>query len=420
MEESDESSMLIVTARKGLYKLINIKVQDPDESDQYLFRWGVSHLLESEINREKEIIEVFSEYSYLEQKLAYQKTENFFDDLVDSYMKFDNKAFRSDLTKNFLNFIIPAEQNNILKIETLHSLLVYRQNQEFYQEFLQLAISETDQGSYLDLNDSSNTLYPIFLSKLANSQRRNGQISTARNLLTKSLDLLIKQNNIKELARVEYDIGYVYYLEGRPDKAYNHFEKSKNYATKLNDEIGYWISNCVQHHTGQFSHAGPLSPGDFKKVLMEALPVFKAHAKEGNENARRWVKNVYAHYFKVLFEEKNRNEAERWYIQLLNHPWMQKYGVHQIKEYKAMLAVLEERWEDAASSYSELLSGLKVSKESAAKDYLEYAKVLIQLNRYDESLRVVEIGLSCPNNYGNFYYKVRLESVKQQIEKLIR
>lgn len=408
-------AILLQTARNSLIKLLRTEIDSPTEVDSYLFRWGITHLLEDqESDHMLKVEELLSSYPYLQAKSEHQKLEFFFDDLFNGYQKVTETSDGMTILKVFLHLFVAMEKEGKVSIETLHALFVYQEDQRFYEQLLWMATNKKIDFQDEELANSFEQLYPSFLSRLANFQRRNGQLEKAKVLLKRSSDMFEEQKNYSEMARVQYDIAYIHYLQGNYDFADMHFESSKNFAMAIQDEVGFWISKCVQYHSGQFNRNGDKTTADFKQVMAEALPIFRKHAKlHNNENARRWIKNIYAHSFKVAFEEGDVSYAQEMFNKLTENDWMKKYGKSSFIEYEARLRMLEGDYEEAERLFASYLKGdhVELDVESRSKEFLDYAKLLKTLNDYPGVLRIAELGLACPPDFGNRYYIEELQAI---------
>ncbi|GAM12039.1 hypothetical protein [Mesobacillus selenatarsenatis] len=408
MNENHETNLLLGMARKGLLKLMRTDVKNPSPSDIYLLKWGVVHLLEDDENRNLEIVSFLSSPLFLETKITYQKLEFFLDDLYEAYQQLtkDDIDFLPVLTA-FLGLMLKElkNQKTDLTVENIHASFVYRPDLSFYDEFLCFALAELETRKTVDFE----RLYPSIALRLANLRRRQGKLQESLGHLQTCISIFSKDNNDKELQRVEYDFGYINYLQGNADEAYSHFEKSKQHAKAVNDEVGFWMSYCVQMHTAQFGSTTKVSTEEFINVLHQALPIFERHGRKGHENAKRWVKNVYAHLIKAAFDIKDRALAEEFQTRLLNHPWTKKYRGGLMPEYQARCSVLNGNDQEALQHFHSYLNSGNIQGEAIAKEYLEYARLLLKNEQQSEAVKFAQIGLSCPNDFGNSYYINELE-----------
>jgi hypothetical protein len=407
LNENQETNLLLQTARDGLIRLVKSSIEIPTLADQYLLRWGIRHLLDEKQIQTLLVSELLSSVSYLHLKLQYQKLENFIDDLYDGYNIVIQQGKDSpNILIAFIQLILDQElkPNPVLNIETIHALFVYREDESFYKDFLTYSIHYAD--SDMSNHPSYKKLLPSLLSRLANFNRRKGNLVEATQLLEKSIPTFEKEHNDRELQRVEYDLAYIQYLLGKPEKAYSHFEKSKNHAKRINDTVGYWMSHCVQSHTALFDSTRKHTIENFIQDCQEALPIFKLHAiRDGNENAKRWIKNIYAHLVKAAFELKNLELAEENYEKLLQDEWVKKFKGGRMPDYEVRILLLRGEQTRALEVFQEYLDEASLSQESLAKEYLEYASLLFSLGYKKEAKEKVEIGLSQPENFGNSYYR---------------
>lgn len=414
LNHDEESKILLYTAKKSLIKLIHQDLKHKSEADIYLLRWGIVHLLEDDQDHHELLLSLLGSSNYLEEKYLHQKLEYLFDDLYESYLSIDNKVKSKTILEAFLTLILNHSDhpNKNIAIEDIHALFVYRQNQSFYEDFLNYSLARLEE----DPEEKQLAIYPSLLLRKGNLTRRKGRLLESQGLLEKALELFERAGNFFEIEKLEYDLAYVQYLQGNTLESIYHFEQSKQYAIQNQHEVGYWISTCVQAQTRLFDEKNKLSQQEIIKILDEALPYFIKHARIGNENAKRWIKNIYQQTFLAAYEITNLDLAAECYEKMVKNEWIQKFDEGNLDKYKARLYLLRGKKESAVQVFSTYLEDGTLDKESIAREYLEYSRVLYELGELDKSLVIAKIGLSCPIEFGNSYYQEGLKQVIRKIE----
>ncbi|MGX6443610.1 NACHT domain-containing protein [Neobacillus sp. K501] len=411
--QDEESKILLYTARKSLIKLIKKELHLKSESDIYLLKWGIVHLLEDDQNQDELLASLLGSSQYLQEKFQYQQLEYLLDDVNEGYLSIGNSDKQELILESFLNFILENSGNPSEKIaiEDIHSLFVYRQNVRFYEDFLNFATKklEVEKGELSP--NIFEKIYPSFLLRKGNLLRRNGKLSESKVFLEKALAVFGKIGNLMEIEKLEYDLAYVQYLQGNTEDAYFHFEKSKQHAIENQHEVGYWISNCIQAHTRTFCSKNKMTNQQFIEILAEALPYFVKHSRNGNENAKRWIKNIYQHSFLAAYEIRDRSLAEECYEKMRNNEWIQKFDEGNLDKYKARLFILRNEKEKALQVFSGYLDEGILDKESMAREYLEYSRLLKEAGQHEKSIKMAANGLACPVNFGNSFFQEGLNEV---------
>lgn len=416
LKKDDESKIMLHTARKSLIKLIKNDETPKSEADIYLLRWGISHLLEDNQQHEDLITKLLGSSNYLQDKYHYQKLEYFFDDLYESYLYITDNEKRLTILESFLTFIGNNVDNHDKKIEIedIHALFVYRPNQRFYEHFLNYSIEKLEDEKEYRVSGHFMKIYPSFLLRKANLLRRKGNLRQSQALLEKALNIFKRVDNTFEIEKLEYDIAYIAYLLGDTEDAFVHFEKSKQYAIHNDREVGYWISYCVQAHACLYDEKNNKTYQEYIDILQEALPYFIDHSRKGNENAKRWIKNIYQQMFLAAYEIKNKELAEECYEKMINNEWIQKYDEGNLDKFTSRLHILRREYELALEVFASYLHENSIQKESYAREFLEYSRLLLSVGKVKEAQKVAEQGLKCPIEFGNRYYQKALQKLSKE------
>lgn len=411
MQKNSETKDTLIITNRRLIKLLFSCDDPPSAIDIYLFRWGIPHFRENPIDKElKNLKKLLSDEDYLSEKINYQKIENFIDDIYFSYNIIAQKdgSSPSKISEAFIKCIGNIQKNSesTLNVDTIHNLMVFRKDLTLYSEILQLGT----ENNYIPEKDKV-----ILRGKLANLLRRKGQLDQSLKLLKSCIKTLEEEGkNFIELARLEYDVAYINHLKGFAKEAFNVFEKSARHALSGSDIVGYWISKCVQSSTGFHNKLVPLP--EFQKILDEALPVFIEQFKvNANENARRWIMNVWSNKFEAAYYSKDLTLAKKCWKEIKENEWIKATERDDLlATYIGRLNVLEGDYSSAIKQFKLHLDAngpnpdFGLWTESLAKEYLEYGRTLLLLGDKVEAKRIFEIGLNCPPNNGNLFFQMEI------------
>jgi hypothetical protein len=363
--------------------------------------------------------------TFVLKKIQYQDLESFFDDICETYHLFNimgNGDGLNDLKETtcraFLEllFVHQVQGEGHLDISTTQALLVYRSDKRFYDVFLNYALQQEEE--YLRKYPKKETkLFFLSLKEiLAGLERRKENIDRALTLLHDCKYQFSVMKDYKNMAKAEYEIGYIYYLKGNVESFQQVLIDSQKHSLKCKDYIGYHITRTVYHVF--LANASIIPYSNLQNVLNEALPIFKKF-ESYNENARRWVVNVYAHSIIAAYEEKRQNDAIFWFNKLEANQWVKKYkGQEYLYRYLARIHVLNKDYQKAKTILLRYLSIDNVSfkevrRESLVQEYLVLAKVLKELNETTELQNVIDICRTAEDGFANLYFKKRIhETIK--------
>lgn len=90
---------------------------------------------------------------------------------------------------------------------------------------------------------------------------------------------------------------------------------------------------------------------------------------------------------------------------------MKKYKGGLTPEYQARCALLAGNDDQALEQFRSYLKTGDMKGEAIAKEYLEYAKVLLKTGQTEKALHYAQICLKCPREFGNSYYFEELSEI---------
>jgi hypothetical protein len=367
---------------------------------------------------------VLSDAGFIIAKVEMGNAAELMDEMDAAYnqllMKPSGQKLYTRIPKALFQFFIGLNgiENPQLTLEEIHASLIYKKNTLFYEAFLSEGLSENEIRRYVPglSEDLVSDIYTTFSSRKANMERRAGSLKKAYQRISAILPVLKeKPYLLRELARTQYDIGYIQYLRGKFKEAAEYLAMSAQSAESLEDLVGSWVSKCVEHHVRLISKVGTVDFDEalhaFLEVLNQAYQVFVAN-QSTNSTAERWVMNVNAHRFKVAFFKKDRKSARFYLNDLESDPWVRRSDDKSfLLPYQARMAVLRRDYQAAARYFVAYLKPLEENKvslfkiESMAENYLDYGMVLYENGKKDEAVSCWKTGLSFPDEPGNQKWK---------------
>lgn len=316
---------------------------------------------------------------------------------------------------------IDSEQDSVLDIEDLHAFLAFRKDTQLYRDLLEAGTSLLKTNRQRTRTNSLQRLYLGMRARQGNLLRRDGDLEAAEKLLAELQIELVAFGPSAELSRVEYDLGYIAYLEGDLERGATLIEKSAKTALQGDNEFGHWISACVAAHQRWLlaleNSNGIDATYKMHEVLDQALEVFERR-KFDDTTSERWVMNVHAHRFNLAYRAKDGDKAKSILEFLENDPWLKGFGDDiTVARYRARLAILEGRYIEGANGLKALsMMRLKRSdkEESLAEDFMD-AGFGYRLGGDEKLARQMwNITMKLPRSYGNSYWQNIVRSLSLQ------
>ncbi|MDX2070853.1 MAG: hypothetical protein SFV55_20660 [Haliscomenobacter sp.] len=383
------------------------------------------------------LIDLLNKENYLEEsylgQLESSNVQGFLHEINNAFIliqkQLGQKAAESFVPR-FIEFLVNrfAQKDEILNTDMVHSSLGYLENNNFYQTILEY-LTDKDYllRSAID-TEQENKFLTIFQSHLASIYRRKGNLEIASELLATCEKRMESDNNgqvdhLKTLSLIEYELAYIYYLQGKGLEAYDFFGQSANHAFESNHPVGEWISKCTQHRVGYLFEIEEIKV--YEDVNSQALFIFEKLSKN-NSLAERWVTNCILNSFRVAFYKGDKTQAEYYYAQMQQNDWPTKYGVApiSIQSMKARLLIVQESFEEAIEAYKflpqnklELDAQFQEFQNSAqfyshfegiAEYYLELGNAFSKLNQKERAIEAFRLGLEVPD-YGNVPFKNKIQ-----------
>lgn len=374
------------------------------------------------------LAQVLSDTDFIKAKVDLGYATELLDEMDTAYQRLSNKKLEnssgpqlsSQLPRALFKYFISLRgiENPTLSLEDIHACLIYRKNTSFYKAFLKKGTSKASiKGCGPGFSEFIiEEIYLTFSSRIANMQRRAGNLEQAEQVYSTILpSLMAKEPLLKELARVQYDIGYVKYLRGKFEDAVNYLAMSAQSAERTGDEVGKWISICVMYYVKVVSMMGSTKLDevldDFLNVLNDAYKVFTIN-QTTNTTAERWIMNIHNHRFKAAYYKKDRRNTRLALIELERDPWVARNDNKSfLLPYRARMAILSRNYTAAIQYFKDYLNPMEKDRqklfkaESVTENYLDCGIAFLKGGYEEESVKCWQTGMSCPDEPGNHKWK---------------
>lgn len=303
-----------------------------------------------------------------------------------------------------------CDNNTTFDIEDVHAFFSFRKDTTLYRLYLEEGGKQLAQSE----EQKRRSLYISLLARQGNLLRRDGELEQAQVLLGDIQPKLASEGPSAELARVEYDLGYINYLRGELDLGATMIEKSAETAQLSGNEIGAWISRCVaSYHRWQLGwHLG--CDQEVKEHMLnihkKGLEVFERR-KYDNTTCERWVMNVYAARFNVAFRHNDIQTAKGILQILENDPWLKKFDDQfAVERYRGKLQLLEKNYATGAKwleNIANLRRSISVKEEALAEDYVDAGEAYLHSGDIENARKMFEICKELPKSCGNVPWQQR-------------
>lgn len=232
---------------------------------------------------------------------------------------------------------------------------------------------------------------------------------------------------LKDLAILEYEIAYVYFLRNEFTEALKYFLKSKESAHKIDDYVGVEIANS--HIIRSNCYTGELALEGAYNSMTQCLQILlnKGAPQHRESFFTEWVSSINEFLFQLSVEMENQELAEKHLNFVVNlsitKDNLDNYQRYQIHHYMhAYFAFVTQRYTDALMefcSYLELpnrdTDQQKVKfnydyglMKEISRDYLYFGLTLRKLGRNDEAKEVFNKGLAMIPQNANKYYQDKI------------
>ncbi|RLD46283.1 MAG: hypothetical protein DRI88_07775 [Bacteroidetes bacterium] len=340
-----------------------------------------------------------------------------------SRLKKSEKKYKTRLFNTIFSFLneYSISKKKLFDYELIHTYFVYRKRSSFYAEFLKSASDKKVIEKFIS-DEYLTKYYLLFLSGLVGYMRRRGNLREAGDYVKKTIteytgqlkETEDKTSIYKQLSTSYYELGYIHFLVGDFKQADAAFIKSIEHAQKSNNVVSEWITRCVKDRFAFIS--GIKTIDDFEATLDQAHEIFKEH-QSVNHVAKRWMMVVKNHKFEVAFYRKDEKMLTRYYNYLRTNEWNKAYNV-TMELFKAQLALVKGRYDDAVHSYNQYLNEFTweqiIKEESAAEYYHELGLAYYYKSDLQKARSAWKKGLKLNNQPGNHIFKERIRNRLQE------
>lgn len=376
----------------------------------------------------RDVAKTLCDFHFIKEKCNAGMTYELFDELAAAYYLLKREKIGSEkrILKSAIRLIADGtEHHTDTNLHFAHAYYSYRSEDRykiFYRDLLTAGQKRRTIQNATSSTAQLDRLHLEFIAKDANIRRREGHnLESAERKINKYLKAWHRLNQIygdldvKDLARGEYDFAYICYLRGEFKRAVEMFAKSASHSKEAEDQVGEWISRCVEYSVRYLGEINPID--DFETVLKNAMATFREYSwgNSKNPHAIRWVMNVNAHLFEVAFEKDDADSAENQIALLDSDFWIAHFAEpHFMTPYYARYAFLKNDYEKAAALFESYIKALKiedVSKslmESLSREYLVWGRSLLLSGEKKKAIKIWKEGLRTRDDLANHAWKKRI------------
>ena len=317
-------------------------------------------------------------------------------------------------------------QEPFAELETAHAVLNYRVDKRLYRALLSLADDSALSPRFQ--TPGQQWLQALMRARHANLLRKAGELDSALALLSHTREAFLAlpptPSREQELARLEYDAGYIVYLQGRFDDADDHLADSIHYSALAGDPVGEWISRCVRARFAALARMDGSADefiramDRFGQVLQHAHGYFdREWQQSGNQHALRWLKNVQAHRFEVAFAKNDLPAAREAMAAFRDTLWVRRLApAGALDRFEARLHLLGGDYTQAVAIFERFMVVDHSSDvsclywEEVASQYYQYGRALLLSGQPERAREAWQMGLRAPNHLGNSHWQNLLEA----------
>ncbi len=314
------------------------------------------------------------------------------------------------------------EKAELFDFELIHNYFVYRKSSNFYNDFLKSVTDKERIRVHFTNNAFLEDYHLLFLSGFVGYLRRNAMLKDAARYVNeiikeyrKKLDTKKDNSAIKkQLSSSYYELGYIFYLTGNFEDANSAFSQSVDFAQKINNVVGEWITKCIMSRIAFLG--GLISVEKFDNTLGDAFAVFKS-LESTNSVAKRWIMVTQHHKFEISFFKKDIKMMTRYYNFLRTNEWNQEFDV-AMDLYEAQMALIEGKYKKSINSFNNYIhkfTEARTRKEEAfAEVFYNLGLAYYKTGDINNARLTWEKALALGDEPGNHIFK------KRSREKLIQ
>jgi tetratricopeptide (TPR) repeat protein len=308
--------------------------------------------------------------------------------------------------------------------DTLHAVVGYRTDSAGLNQAVLRRLSDP---RYLEetVTDETNRVTALiaFAHGQATRLRRTGtpeNIEEARRLL---LDAISRAGDVdsvtsaRQRSMLFYDLGYLDFLHGDPDRTAEWFARAIAAAEQAGDRTGAWISRLVGLRVALL--AGTADPAIYRSTHEAARDYLTSDEATGPHVAR-WIMNAHAQLLDLGLLTEDPELITTELAALEEDPFYQQTGRPDLLlKYQARAAAVTGDPARACRLFEELLAADLTDppshREELARDLYYYGRALAATGDLDSAHRIWNLGLRTPDNAANWPWKPRITQALQTI-----
>ncbi len=319
--------------------------------------------------------------------------------------------------------------NEQFNIDDIYNILAIFEDPAFWEEFLNIGLAEIpqqglDQAANLEITER-------FYSYSADLARRVGDLSRAEMLLNELVSTIIQDNKqdeiqLRKLSQYTYDLGYIDFLRGHFENAIEFMSQSVDYAQQANNQIGAWISRCLEYRIRWMTD---VCPDKTYEILLKDANRFLTNATKDNYFAGRWADNTAALMLDLYYEQCNVVEADKQIKALISSPrftTLEGNGEDVLlSHHKARYHILKEDWQLAIHYLDDFWQNMVVIYVGVGNEHqwaeickaiYDYGTIYQGQGNMKHAKSKWEEGLQYPDEPGNHLWK---QKIQQSLDAMI-
>jgi tetratricopeptide (TPR) repeat protein len=307
-----------------------------------------------------------------------------------------------------------------LTLEEAHAGLGFRSDSRLWERFLEKGCDGDFVRTRIQDATEADAEVANFNRLKAGLDRRAGRLDDAERALQALHEVLARDPSGKgKLAFVEYELGYVNFLQADVDLAVSYFHDSYVNALAGNDPVGAWIGKCLEYRTrwlfGRSSCDATLA------VFRAARERFSAYSIASTKKlaAKRWMMNAVLHQIEVSFVTGDAASA-RSLLEECKVPPVSE-GVPPLEgildHYEGLVALMENsqasvRWLEAVVDRKARSTALAewYNLEAGAMDFYYLGIAYKRFGEIPKAKDAWTKGKAFPASMGNQIWRARCES----------
>ena len=163
---------------------------------------------------------------------------------------YENLSEASSIVSALTDYYLDEGRWGRLTLEEAHAGLGFRADPRLWERFLENGCDRDVIRARIHEETEVDAEVANFNRLKAGLDRRAGRLDDAEKALQSLREVLARDESGKaKLSFVEYELGYVNFLQADVDLAIGYFRDSYKNALAGNDPVGAWIGKCLEYRT---------------------------------------------------------------------------------------------------------------------------------------------------------------------------